>query len=290
MVAGDESIDSLGKYVYMPDLWTLRSLHPPIITAISDTLCQINTPLNIRTWEVELRAHPDREYVQFLLEGIQQGFRIGFDYSHHSCSSVSSNMKSTSIHPEPIDKYIRDEVEAGCIIGPLPDELKGQVQISCFGVIPKPHQPGKWRLITDLSSPKGSSVNDGIDSQLCSLTYASVNEAVSRIKLIGPGAMLAKFDIASAYRIVPVHPVDHQLLGMVWRDKLYVDGALPFGLRSAPKLFTALADGLLWIMGRHGVAESLHYLDDFLVLGAGGSNVQRHCRHLCGCVRFWGFQ
>ena len=241
MVAGDESIDLSGKYVYMPDLRTLRSLHPPIIAAISDTLCQINTPLNIKAWEAELRAHPDREYVQFLLEGIQQGFHIGFDYSHHSCSSASSNMNSASIHPEPIDKYIREEVEAGHIIGTLSDELKGQVQISRFGVIPKPHQQGKWHLITYLSSPKGSSVNDGVDSKLCPLTYASVDEAVSQIKLIGRGAMLAKFDIASAYRIIPVHPVDRLLLGMVWRDKLYVDGALPFGLRSAPKPFTALA-------------------------------------------------
>ena len=36
--------------------------------------------------------------------------------------------------------------------------------MSRFGVISKPHQPGKWRLITDLSSPKGASVNDGINS------------------------------------------------------------------------------------------------------------------------------
>ena len=55
------------------------------------------------------------------------------------------------------------------------------------------------------------------------------------------------------------------------KGELYVDGALPFGLRSAPKLFTALADGLLWIMGRHGITEALHYLDDFLLLGAGDS-------------------
>ena len=113
-------------------------------------------------------------------------------------------MNSSSIHPESIDKNIREEVEAGLIIAPLPDELKGQVPISRFGEIPKPHQPGKWRLFTDLSSPIGSSVNDGVDSQLCSLTYASVDEAVNRIKLVGRDAMLAKFDIASAYRIVPV--------------------------------------------------------------------------------------
>ena len=98
-----------------------------------------------------------------------------------------------------------------------------------------------------------------------------MDDAVRRIRRLGRGTALAKFDIASAYRIVPVHPVDRLLLGMVWKGNLYVDGALPFGLRSAPKLFTAVADGLLWIMGRHGITEALHYLDDFLLLGANGS-------------------
>ena len=50
-----------------------------------------------------------------------------------------------------------------------------------------------------------------------------------------------------------------------------MDGALPFGLRSAPKLFTAVADALLWIIGSHGVREGIHYLDDFLILGRAGT-------------------
>ena len=126
-------------------------------------------------------------------------------------------------------------------------------------------------MITDLSFPGGSSVNDGVDRQLCSISYASVDDAVRRIRCLGRGIALAKFDIASAYRMVPVHPVDRLLLGMMWKGNLYVDGALPFSLRSAPKLFTAVADGLLWIMGRHGITEVLHYLDDFLLLGANDS-------------------
>ena len=32
-----------------------------------------------------------------------------------------------------------------------------------IGLIPKPHCPGKFHLIVDLSAPKGFSVNDGID-------------------------------------------------------------------------------------------------------------------------------
>lgn len=140
------------------------------------------------------------------------------------------------------------------------------VHVSRFGVIPKPHQPGKWRLITDLSSPKGASVNDGISSALCSLSYKSVDDAVCTVARLGLGAWLAKFDIASAYRLVSVHPQDRLLLGMAWKGGTYMDGALPFGLRSAPKLFMVLADTVLWIMGAHGIWEAIHYLDDYLLM------------------------
>ena len=82
---------------------------------------------------------------------------------------------------------------------------------------------------------------------------------------------LAKLDVASAYRIVPVHPEDHPLLGMKWKGELYIDSVLPFGLRSAPKIFTAIADGLQWTLQRQGSCELLHYLDDFLFMGAPGT-------------------
>lgn len=72
----------------------------------------------------------------------------------------------------------------------------------------------------------------------------------------------------SAYRIIPVHPQDRHLLGMQFDGNLYVDMALPLGLRSAPKIFTALADGLLWIMTRHNIQAALHYLDDYIFFGA----------------------
>ena len=61
---------------------------------------------------------------------------------------------------------------------------------------------------------------------------------------LGTGTLLAKLDIQNAYRIIPVHPADRRLLGMSWRGHLYVDSVLPFGLQSAPKVFTAVADAL----------------------------------------------
>ena len=50
-----------------------------------------------------------------------------------------------------------------------------------------------------------------------------------------------------------------------------MDTALSFGLRSAPKIFTAIADGLQWTLQQQGSCELLHYLDDFLFMGATGT-------------------
>ena len=94
----------------------------------------------------------------------------------------------------------------------------------------------------DLSSPKNSSVNDGIDATLSSLSYASIDHLSALI--LGRGAMLVKADIKEAYHMIPVHPQDQRLLDIQWEDAVYIDRMLPFGLRSAPKIFPAVADAL----------------------------------------------
>ena len=65
----------------------------------------------------------------------------------------------------------------------------------------------------------------------------------------------------------PSTPSDRHLLGMEWQNQLDVDGALPFGLRSAPKIFNTVADSLEWILRHRRVKNVYHYLDDFIVLG-----------------------
>ena len=106
---------------------------------------------------------------------------------------------------------------------------------------------------------------------LCSLSYISVDDIASVVLQLGRGALLAKMNVQSAYRNVPVHPDDRILLGMKWEGQLFVDTALPFGLRSAPKTFTAVADGLEWAAKHEGVHLLEHYLDDFIIVGAPGT-------------------
>ena len=154
-------------------------------------------------------------------------------------------MQSALLHPEVVSAYICKERSLGHMLGPgfIPS-----FQVSRFGVILKGHNTGKWRLITDLSSPSGHSVNDGIDPDMCSLKYTMVDEVAVLVAWTGRGALLAKVDIESANRLIPVHPQDRHLLAVKWEDQVYVDPMLPFGLRSAPKIFNAVADALIWYM------------------------------------------
>ena len=124
-------------------------------------------------------------------------------------------------------------------------DIEPRVQISRFGVIPKGHTPGRWRLILDLSFPEGSSVNDGIPSDLCSIRYLKIEEVAQALVQSGLGTPMAKIDVESAYNIIPVAPADRHLLGMCWQNQLFIDAALPFRLQSAPIIFNSVADVLL---------------------------------------------
>ena len=107
----------------------------------------------------------------------------------------------------------------------LPDHLA--CHCSSIGLIPKPHQPGKWRLIVDLSSPAGHSVNDSISTLMAHTRYSSVLNAAALIRRPGPGA---KVDLKNAYRVLPIHADDHPLLAIRWGSKVYLDAALLFRL------------------------------------------------------------
>ena len=66
-------------------------------------------------------------------------------------------------------------------------------------------------------------MNDGIPKPLCSMSYITVDDAIQHIIDSGPGSLLAKIDIRSAFRLIPVHPSDRHLLAMLWEDGIYID-------------------------------------------------------------------
>ena len=231
-----------------------------------------NFPINVDIFYTLLTAHPDRVKVNYVVNGLRGGFSIGFKRSTVVLKSADTNCWSAQAHPDVIDKYLAAEIQARRVVGPFETPPCPEIHTSRFGVIPKKGKPNSWRLILDLSFPSDHSVNDGISKSDFPVVYSTVQDAIRMIIRTGKGALMAKVDIEKAYRIVPIRPEDRYLLGMKWRDKYFVDLALPFGLRSAPGIFNALADLFQWILqNNYDVADILHYLDDYFTLGPAGT-------------------
>ena len=61
--------------------------------------------------------------------------------------------------PEVVSEYIAEELAAGRLTELSADQATSlKIHCSPIGIIPKKDKLGKWRLIVDLSSPKGASV------------------------------------------------------------------------------------------------------------------------------------
>lgn len=58
---------------------------------------------------------------------------------------------------------------------------------------------------------------------------------------------------------------------MKWDGQLFCDKTLPYGLRSAPIIFSTVADALEWIVKVEGAIHIFHYVDNFVIVAPPGS-------------------
>ena len=154
--------------------------------------------------------------------------------------SAEKNSTSTLTSVNTVEEYLQNEVTLGSLAGSFHSHPLTDLHFNRFKLIEKT-LPGTWRLILDLSYPKGASVNDGITSEDSSVSFQDLDGVVDAILSKGKGTWLCKLDIARAYRNIPVHPSDRYLLGMRWLDRIYIDLALSFGGRPCAAIFSEVA-------------------------------------------------
>ena len=97
------------------------------------------------------------------------------------------------------------------------------LRVSPVGLVPP--KDGDFRLIHNLSYPDCDSVNYFINPDICHLNYSSIDEAVSMIQLMGQGTLLAKTDLKSAFRLLPLYPGDFDLLGIKFMADIILTNA-----------------------------------------------------------------
>ncbi len=77
---------------------------------VPDELKRVESPLVVSQWSSLLKDHPDKQFAQYVLTGIAEGFRIGFDYVRAECRSAQSNLRSAESNPDVVATYL-----AGCL-------------------------------------------------------------------------------------------------------------------------------------------------------------------------------
>ena len=93
--------------------------------------------------------------------------------------------------------------------------------------------------------------------------------------LMQTGDWLVKLDLKDAYFSVPIHPSSQKFLKFKWRGQTWQFKALPFGLSSAPYVFTKLMKPVVSILRRLGI-RSILYLDDMLIMSRSKEEARRH--------------
>ena len=186
-----------------------------------------------------------------------------------------SNLSSVKLNPDIVCSKILKEVELGRVSGPFKSPPFPNLVISPLGLVPK-KSPGQFRLIHHLSYPPNSSVNNGIPDSLSTVSYASLHQAMITISTLGIGCYLSKTDIQSAFRLIPLSPQEHYLLGFTFEGLYYYDRNLPMGLRSSCQIFEYFSSSLEWIAKyKLSIPHVLHVLDDFLFI----SSSQLECQN-----------
>lgn len=80
---------------------------------------EITTPLNWREWDWELRDHPDQRFREYIVNGIRNGFHVGFDYTTAACCSSGKNLPSVREQSQIVGDYLAEECAQGRILGPF---------------------------------------------------------------------------------------------------------------------------------------------------------------------------
>lgn len=83
---------------------------------------------------------------------------------------------------------------------------------------------------------------------------------------------MAKADIESAFRLLPVHPDSYHLLGFQLDSQYNYNKCLPMGCAISCAHFEAFSTFLEWELGKRAPGGGrVHYLDDFLFIGEAGT-------------------
>lgn len=137
--------------------------------------------------------------------------------------------------------------------------------ISPYFLIPKPN--GDMRFILNLKQ-----LNKYILAQ-----HFKMEDKKTAIRLMRKDSFMASIDLKDSYFLIPVEKSYRQYLRFSYKSQLYEFNCMPFGLCTAPLVFTKLLKPIAEYLRSKGFLSVLH-LDDILLFGDSVHECQRNIR------------
>ncbi|GJP63963.1 hypothetical protein CLOP_g20986, partial [Closterium sp. NIES-67] len=142
-------------------------------------------------------------------------------------------------------------------------------KLRCISPLNVVEQNDKCRMILDLRK-----VNDAII--VPKFKYEGLNRAAD---LARQGEWMFSIDLKSGYHHVDIHPSCWTFLGFEFDGRTYAFRSLPFGLATAPFVFTQLIKQLARRWREQGV-RVIPYVDDILFLCSTQAHAQATCQRI----------
>lgn len=97
-----------------------------------------------------------------------------------------------------------------------------------------------------------------------------------------------KIDLEDAYITIPIWKGHQKYLRFLWRDTLWEFAYLPFGLASAPLVFTSILKPVVGLLRKQGI-RLITYLDDLLIMSESKELARTHASLAANLLTSLGF-
>ena len=169
--------------------------------------------LNLDAWRHHLKDYHDQRLLQYLT----YRFPLSINNPSDLHNTDIKNHHSAMQFPAAIQQYLDKELQLGAMLGPF--SSIDYDKFHCSPLLTRPKDGNKRRVILDLSYPKGASVNDAVtrdrfDDLEFTLTFPTIDNIVDQIKATQGRVLLAKIDVARAFRNLRVDPADAFKFGL----------------------------------------------------------------------------
>ena len=258
------------KLLLMDDIAKLLQNHDTVVKPgpSSSTSLDIGqflfNPPNIGNWYPVAGEKFNRGTHPFHLDILKQGYRLPFrDYpklSRTPCihSGYNEIDKDSALSTSILDLLAKNAIE----------EVNKQDSLGFYSrlfLVPKPGN--RWRPVIDLSS---------LNQYL----------TVSKFKMETPESI--RTSLRQGEWVTSIDPQSRKFLRLHHKETLYQFTSLPFGLATAPLVFTSLVKEVKLLALKQDIC--LHqYLDDWLIRASSQDEAQKHTVKLLSLIQNLGF-